>query len=293
MFLHKTRNIADMNSFAEASLLHNPKIVYVVKLGDSDLRFTLTEILTPAEDTDLGSFIASFVDDTSIESPVRLLGLAKSEARDKYFHNINYKHELVTDLIPERQSGTMKGEVQQVIWYESMGPSNFPITPVIKVDIVYTRSSVGFALYRETKRWYYREDGTIHEDFNPSMKYYYVNDQDMIDEGIKRRSLLVKSVQIPVMNLMMEVLMPLGVTETSVIMKGRRFMDSYETQFVNFINNSSTVTDPQDVNYGRKSVIVALENESDIEFEEWLNKSPNSLGGAQTIKQWLIEEFNI
>lgn len=293
MFLTKERDIQDMNAFNDAAKAHNVKIEYVVKIGIDLIRFTLTEALTEAEDIDLDSFVTAFNDNPSFNSPVKLYAYAKAEAAHKHFHNINYKLELTQDLIPERESGTVRGEVQQVIWYASMGPTNAPIDPVIKVDITYVRDGSGFAMYRTTKRWYYREDGTLDPDFNPSMKYYYVNKQDMIDEGIKRRSLLVKTIQIPVMQFMAEILMPLGVSMETVIMRGRRFMDTYESEFVNFINNSSTITNPSDANYGRKSVIVALENESDPEFQEWLNGSPNSIGGATTIKQYLISEFSI
>lgn len=293
MFITKARNIVDLNSFVVQAVAHNVKIQYVVKLGDDQLRFTLSEALTTQEDLDLDDFILAFSDDANVDSPVKLLALAKAEASHKHFHNIDYKKELIHALIPERESGTIRGEIQEVIWYKTMGADNAPEDPVIKVSITYTRDTSGFALYRITNRQYYREDGSLDPEVKTTLKYYYVNKQDMIDEGIKRRELLVKSIQIPTMNLMAEVLLPLGVSLPSVIMRGRRFMDSYETEFAHFSNNSSTVTDPADPEYGRKTIIVKLENETDIEFVEWLDKSPNSLGGATTIRQYLTNEFDI
>ena len=293
MFIHKTRDIFNLNEFNESAIAHNPKILIVLKLGPDDLRFTLSEALTAQEDIDLEAFILSFDDTISTDSPLKIYSLAKSEAAHKHFHNIDYKKEIVGALIPERESGTVKGEVQEVIWYKSMDGNNAPTDPVIKVDITYTRDASGFAMYRITNRQYYKEDGSLHPEVKTTVKYYYINKQDMIDEGIKRRGLLVKTIQIPVMNMMAEVLMPLGVSLESVIMKGRRFMDDYEVEFENFIKNSSTITDPADANYGRKSIIVKLENESDSDYVVWLNAAPNSLGGSTTIRQYLEEEFNI
>jgi hypothetical protein len=293
MFIHKTRDIFNLNEFNTAAIAHNSKIVYVVKMGSDDLRFTISEALTTQEDTDLDSFISAFDDTIATDSPLKLLSIAKEEAVHKHFHNIDYKKEVIGALIPERESGTIKGEVQEVIWYKSMDGNNAPTDPVIKVNIAYTRDASGFAMYRVTNRQYYKEDETLHPEVKTTIKYYYVNKQDMIDEGIKRRGLLVKTIQIPTMNMMAEVLMPIGVSLESVVMKGRRFMDDYEVEFENFIKNSSTVTDPADDNYGRKSIIVKLEEEDDLEYVAWLDSAPNSLGGATTIRQYLMEEFNI
>lgn len=295
MYINKTRNIIDLNSFNEAAIAHNSKIIYVVKFEDDDLRFTITEALTAGEDAALDSFVATYDDNISINSQPIIYSLAKEEAKHKHFHNIDYIKELISgeSLIPERESGTVKGEVQEVIWYKDISATNTPETPVIKVSITYYRDASGFAMYRITVRQWYNEDGTLNPETKTSIKYYYINKQDMIKEGIKRRDLLVNTIQIPVMTLMAEVLMPLGVTQISVVFKGRQFLDDYETVFNNFIKNSSTITDPAHTDYGRKTVIVSLENETRSQFVEWLDLAPNSLGGATTIRQYLINQFDI
>ena len=115
----------------------------------------------------------------------------------------------------------------------------------------------------------------------------------MIREGTKRRGLLVEMVQLPVMDMMAEVLMPLGVTQESVVLKGRHFLDEYELLFNNFVKHSSTITDPAHADFGKKVVIVTLRDEQREEFVEWLDKAPNSLGGSTTIRQYLMSEFEI
>ena len=119
----------------------------------------------------------------------------------------------------------------------------------------------------------------------------------MITEGYKRRKLLVQSIQIPTLTFMSEALMPSGHTQESVVLLGRHFMDDYEADFSRFIENSSTITEPSDPNFGKKSVIVELES-TDIEgrnkdYHLWLDSAPPSLGGLTTIRQYLINEFDI
>jgi len=293
MFIYKTRDIKNLNDFLDAVKVHNSKIQYVVKFAPDQLRFTLSESLTEQEDDALESFIGAF-DDSYIESPLRILSLVKEEAAHKHFHNIDYIKEIKSgmSLIPERESGTVQGEVREVVWYAGVNENLEPHTPVIKENATYTRAESGLPYWRVKERVWYREDGTIHPEKKITVKFYVVNKQDMIDEGIKRRSLLVKSIQIPVMEMMGEVLTPLNVTEAAILIKGRHFMDQFEHEFNKFIDNSSTIADPADPNYGRKSVIVALENVDALEHS-WIDMAPNSLGGATTIRQYLINEFDI
>jgi len=81
---------------------------------------------------------------------------------------------------------------------------------------------------------------------------------------------------------------------------GRDFMDRFEDEFDNFRKSSSTVTDPQDPNFGRKVVVVALEIAANGDSgatpdpipatDPWLNEKPATLGGA-SILQYLSNEF--
>lgn len=297
MSINKTRNILDLNRFNEDAKALIPKIDIVLKIGDDNLRFDLSSELTVDEEATLDQFILDFIDsDPELKVPL-IYDVAKSEAKSKHFHNINYNIELNQALIPEREKGTTQGEVREVFWYKDMDntdPANpFPINPVLRTNIQYFRDGTGFALYRVTNRTYYNRDGSENSEVKTTIKYYHINKQDMINEGEKRRGLLVKSIQIPTMNLIAEVLMPSGVTMENVVLKGRKFMDDYEDFFNKFVRNSSTITDPLDDDFGMKTIIVKLRDESDPGHVEWLDKLPNSLGGSTTIRQHLITEFSI
>jgi hypothetical protein len=295
----KTRNIQDLNRFNNEAIILIPKIVFVLKSNDDELRFSLSETLTVDENSLLDSFIIDFTDSDPEQRLPLIIDLAKAEAKNKHFHNIIYtsNKELSQAMIPEREKGTVKGEVLQVIWYKELDftdPSNpTPIIPVIKVDIAYTRDATGFATSRVTTRTYYNRDGSENSETKITIKYYFVNKQDMVDEGIKRRTLLVKSIQIPTMNLIAEVLMPLGVTLNNVVSKGRQFMDDYRLDFSKFIENSSSITDPLSDDFEMKTTIVKLRDEDDAGHVEWLDKLPNSLGGSTSIRNYLIAEFDI
>ena len=204
MNITKTRNILDVNKFNDEAKALNSKIEIVMKFGEDQLRFTLSEALTVQEETDLDNFISSFEDvDPEQKIPV-IYDIAKAEAKGKHFHNINYKIELTQSLIPERETGTVKGEVREVFWYKDMDVSDpqnpTPVNPVLRTNVQYFRDPTGFATHRVTTRTYYNRDGSENSQVKTTTKFYHVNRQDMIKEGKKRRGLLVDSIQIPTMN---------------------------------------------------------------------------------------------
>ena len=295
MFINKTRDIKDLNQFNEDAKALNSKIQIVMKFGADNLRFTLSEALTTEEDTALQNLVDTFVDSDPDARTLKIYSIAKEEAKYKHFHNIDYKKELSQSLIPKRT--VVQGEVTQVDWYKSLDGDMNPVDLVLKVEVAYTRDASGFATSRVTTRTWYNEDESEHAEKKITNKYYFVNPSDMIDEGLRRRKLLVNSLQIPTMTFMSEVLMPLGHTQESVVLKGREFMDDYESDFNKFVDNSSTITDPADDNFGKKSVIVELEDASptgrNATYNAWLDAAPASLGGLTTIRQYLIGQFNI
>lgn len=295
MFINKTRNILDLNRFNEEAKVLNTKIQFIVKFNDDDLRFTLSESLTAQEEADLDNFIINFVDtDPELKIP-KIYDLTNSNG--KHFHAINYRSEGGTslNLIPIRT--VTKGEVTKVEWFRTLDANMQPIDKVLIVDIGYNRDATGFATWRTVTRTWINRDDSENPDKKITMKYYFLNPVDMVVEGLKRRKNLVNSIQIPTLTFMMEVLMPLGYTQASVVLLGRAFMDVYEQDFANFIENSSTITDPADAEFGKKSIIVKLENNNpsgiNSDFNVWLDKAPPSLGGSTTIRQYLISEFNI
>jgi len=297
IFLNRTKTVLGLNKLNDEAKAHNSKIEIVVMFGIDDLRFTLSEVLTAQEETDLDTFLAAFVDENPEDKIPKIIDLAKSEAKSKHFHNIIYtsNKELKSSLIPKRT--VVKGEVTKVEWYRTLDANMAPTDLVLVSDITYTRDATGFAQFRSTNRTYINRDGTENIEVKNSQKYYFVNLSDMITEGYKRRKLLVESMQIPSMTFMMEVLMPLGYTQLAVVMLGRAFMDDYESDFNKFVDNSSTITDPSDPNVGMKSIVVQLQDNTvdgrNADYNLWLDKAPPSIGGQTTIRQYLISELSI
>ena len=297
IFLNKTRDISDLNRLLSDAQLLNSKIQYLVKFNQDNLRFTLSEALSSEEEADLDNLIANFVDqDLELKVP-KIYDFVNPQIASKHHHDINYKTELKAGVkfVPKRT--IVQGEVVKVEWYEKVDENQQLQNKVLVVDIVYTRDATGFALFRQTTRTWINRDDTDNNDPNITVKPYFINQTDMIDEGIKRRKLIVKSVQIPTLTFMTEALMPLGYSQQSVVLQGRAFMDNYETEFNNFADNSSTITDPADPNFGKKSIVARLEdndpNGVNKDYNIWLDANPPSLGGLKTIRQYLIEEFSI
>ena len=297
MYINKIRNILDLNRFNDEAKALNAKIEIVMKLGDDDLRFTISEVLTAQEDSELMSFMAAFEDIDPEDKVPKIMDMVHPGLKSKPVHDIDYKTEIASDfkLIPKRT--VTRGEVTRVEWYKTLDANQLPTDLVLVVDVTYTRDATGFALFRNTVRTWINRDESEYYSKKNTTKFYFVNPSDMITEGYSRRKLLVQSVQIPVLTFMIEVLSPLGYNQTSIVLKGRAFMDDYETDFSKFIENSSTVTDPSDPNVGRKNVIVELEDQTlggrNAEYNQWLDKAPPSMGGSITIRQYLISEFSI
>lgn len=202
------------------------------------------------------------------------------------FVSIDYT---ILNLYPKRHIS--KGEVYKVDWFKTkIGEELSDL--ILTVDISYTRDSSGFALSRVTRRRWVNNDDSYNSKEKITNKDYTINVSEMIHEGKARRELLVDSIQIPVMQGMLMVLLPLAHTQEDVLMMGRAFMDDYDLDFKKFINNSSTITNKNDVNYGRKTIVVKLENESNPNHVLWLDLAPSIFGGA-TIRQYLINEFSI
>jgi len=294
MFIHKTRNILDLNSFNEAVKVHNSKIEVVLKFGFDDLRFQLSEALTSQEDSDLGNFVNEFADsDPELKVP-KIYDYARPHVKSKDHRSIIYTStkDLTQSLHPKRVA--VKGEVQYVEWYSDIDETMTKLSNLIlKVQITYTRLPSGLALYRDTIRTWINRDGTENTQQASSRKYYTINSGSTIDEGIKRRTLLVTNIQVPVMEAMKQVLMPYNYTEEAVILKGRDFLDDYHSDFEMFKKESSSENDPSSPDYLMKKVVIRLRDEQNPDYLIWLDEAPAIFGGQTTIRQYLINEFDI
>lgn len=297
IYIHRTANILDLSKFNEEAQIANPAILIVLKFGDDDLRFTVNENWDAEDDTILDNFMASFQDQDPQDKVPLIYGLVRPHAKTKHFHGIKYTgtEDLITNL-HRVETVSVRGEVQEVIWYKEVvfdGATFVPQTPVVKVSITYTRNTGKFALYRDTVRAWYNNDGTLNDYVKETRKYYVLNASDTMDEGFKRRDHLVQTIKAPVLEAMTQVLAPLGYAEEAIIFKGSDFLDDYEIEFNNFIKNSSRITNPADDNYGRKSIIVKFEAEDDANYLTWLDSAPPIFGGTMTIRQYLVDQFSI
>lgn len=287
-------DVEDLNTLQDELIALNITIENIIQM-DNDLHVRSINELSESEKTLVDNTIANFQDtDLSLKIP-KIYDLVQGEARHKHFHNIDYKKELVRSLIPKRT--VVQGEVTKVDWYSTLDENMALNDLILTVEVNYNRDSSGFASFRSTDRKWINRDGSINEEIKTTQKYYFVNPSDMITEGYKRRKLLVQSIQIPTLTFMTQALLPEGYQEQSILLQGRAFMDDYEEDFNKFVENSSTITNPADPNFGKKSIIVQLEDNSPTgrnkDYNLWLDKAPAGLGGLVTIRQYLINEFSI
>ena len=266
--LHKEVD-ADTNISTELNYLN------IIPGSIDNLQFDFVTPLTAPEETALTNLVTNFVDS---EPQPKIL--SHTTANNKDFHNINYKTEMISNLFAKRQM--VKGEVRKVEWFSDEALTDL----VLVVDITYVRDGNGFAVERTTIRTWKNDNDSDNEDKKITKKKYSTNVEDQIKEGKRRRQNIVDYVQLPTMSFMVETMQPMTVNE--ILLLGRDFMDRMEPEANNFVKSSSTVTDINDPNFGKKKVVVWLETQTDT----WLDNQPVALGGA-TIRQWLVGEFTI
>lgn len=235
--------------------------------------------LTEQELQTQSSIIDNHVDDDSLEP--KIWSLVSDDLSGLNFHDIDYTTSC--NLFPKRTM--IKGEVTKVEWY-----SDEQLTDkVIEVIISYTRDAFGFAQHRTTTRKWVQKNNQFHPNYKVTTKNYSHNRDDQISEGKRRRENIVNSVQLPTLQFMLETMQG---TQTAILLAGRNFMDRHSIEFKNFIDNSSSVTDINSPNYGKKNVVVAFESAA-ATTDTWLNNNPASLGGSTSILQYLVNEFTI
>lgn len=262
--------------------LNRPEVLQSLTITGDNLKFVFASSNdVNALDAALDSLVANH-NGLPLSKP-KILSLTRNNVGDKDFRDIDYKKELNITLYPKRTF--VKGELQLVQWFSDSQLQN----EIIRVEIVYTRDYFGFAQSRVTTRKWMNEDGSFNELTKVTYKNYTINPVEQIIEGKTRRENIVNGVQLPTLQFMIETMQG---TQTQILLTGREFMDRFSLHFKNFIDNSSSVTDPNDPNYGKKTVVVAFE-EAANSTDTWLNNLPQSLGGNVTILQYLSSEFTI
>lgn len=177
----------------------------------------------------------------------------------------NYVLGLNTKLFPVRTF--VKGELRSVYWYSDIEKKDL----VLKVEVEYTRDLLGFAKTRKTVRTWLREDGTEHESTKISIKEY--DPLAQIDEGVRRRGNIVKSIQMPILGFMLATIKDKSSKE--IILMGRAFLKKYQTDFMAFQNESN-------------SGIIQAILQADEEWLENIIAAPST-----TVRDYIVNELDI
>lgn len=252
----------------------------------SEFQFSQASIENISLEIDSYTFVEEYL------SKPKILNHVNDHLKNNDHRGIDYKTQLNDNLFPKRT--ITRGEVTKVEWFSDQELTD----KVLVVTVNYNRDANGFATTRTTTREWVNNDGTLNIDKKITHKNYAINHVDQIVEGIKRRKLLVNNLQMPTLTFMLQALLPLGEVQGLILLKGREFMDRYETEFSKFVDSSSSVTDVTDPSFGKKNVVVRLEDADDVNgfnagHNYWLDKKPFGLGGSITIRQYLISEFSI
>lgn len=267
----------------ELSLLELPEVLLSLTVVGDNLKFTFDSSNdVTVLDIALDNLVANHMGEV-LPHP-RIMDFVRPTSKDKDFRDVDYKVELNAPLYPKRTF--VRGELRQVKWFSD----DSLVNEILRVDIVYTRDLFGFASSRITTRSWVLSDGSLSPLTKVTRKNYTINSVDQIIEGKKRRENIVNGVQLPVMQFMIESIQ--GVSTGQILLMGRDFMDRFSLHFKTFIDNSSSVVDFNDPNFGKKTVVVAFE-EAALTTDTWLNNTCPSLGGVVTILQYLTNEFSI
>lgn len=158
--------------------------------------------------------------------------------------------------------------------------------PICKIDFQFTFDSFGFIVQRkEWLQWYYTDNtlSLVKKDigriFDPILDYEY-----RIQEGKDRRESIVNGLQLPAFSAL-KVFYP-SKTAIELLSIGREFLSRLDVDFRNFIESSLSVVDPQSPNYGKKVIVVKIQQATD----EWLDAP--LVGTGITIRQYMISELS-
>lgn len=204
--------------------------------------------------------------DTGVEEqPIKIQKMANWEAKNKHFHNINYKTEMYSSLYPKREF--VFGELQKIDWYSDTALTDLVLT----VEVTYNRNPLGFAVDRETHRKWVMENGEYHPDVKITKKDYTINPQDQLDEIIKKRTNNVRQIILALIGLVSAT--EPGMDEADVIASGRDFFDKHDHERNLYVND------------GSESLEEAVRSETEF---SWLDNDIIALTGLPSIRSYII-----
>lgn len=174
-----------------------------------------------------------------------------------------------------RKQVMVKGEVKEETFFKNFdGKTHSGI--VVKEVHLFNRDIMGFAKSRNTMVTWYYEDGTECQERKAWTKHY--DSLQMIEEGITRRSNIIKNLQPKVMFLLMNTLPAAEVANT--VSYGRSFLSHLKVHFENFADHSD------------KTLYVELQKPELLIKFPWLNNLIPG-GGGVTILLFILNEVSI
>ena len=217
--------------------------------------------------SELNEAVWYYSDDEDVCCIPKIYKYVKNNVTLKHFHDIDYTIELSIKLFAKRTF--IKGELQSVIWYSDIDCTD----AIINVAIVYVRDALGFAVSRTTTRSWVNMNDTLNSDTKITLKNYTINSLDQTEEGIRRRSNIIKGLQIPVIGSMLATINDLS--DIEIIQLGRDFMKENKNSLQCFIDES------------HKGISTDIENATNF----WLDNVINANG--LTIRQYMLNELDI
>lgn len=170
------------------------------------------------------------------------------------------------------------GEVRQIDHYEQAtmnADGSITYTDlIVREEFVYTRDSIGFALYRTQKITWFREDGTAHPDTKTRLKLYERDER--MREGQRRRANITDKLAMD----LSEWLVATQTQEPDVqkrIDMGRAFMRAHKIGFDMFVDAAA------------KDILYEIRDDTNV-AHAWLDQEKTT---GVTVRKWMIDVLNI
>lgn len=173
--------------------------------------------LTSAELAELTTYVLNH--NPSAYSEPRIYSLAKHEAKEKHFHNIDYKKELNHKL----QMSVTFGE-PGLFTLAQLFEDEAKTIPVLDVIREYDIEPVtGKLLRKHTKRQYYNEDGSLNEEIKDSGWYTYTEEQSRAATH-RRRVNITNKLESDMLNMLVQAAQGDPAVQAANIAGGAAFM---------------------------------------------------------------------
>lgn len=221
---------------------------------------------------EIENFFTNYTNEDFDPSSYVILDYVSKEVAKKPVETIDYVVELNPAslengaLVPNRVFHF--GELREVIWYADSAKT----IPVIKVEIIYNRTSTGIALSRQTKRSWYKKDGSL-SLLKVTNKTY--NEIDMMDEMYTRRTNVVSDGIITAVYALSLIYPSMDPTEREDM--GKEYIGERQLEIDKFIKS------------GTKDLLNSITQDTTT---TWMNTTIAEFGGA-TLRETLMYKLDI